>query len=109
MLVAALVAASVVPATAVARGRHYSVQSTAYSPCSSGTIMANGQHTHWGAVANNFLPLGTRIRMDHRVRGRRWFTVEDRIGHGSQLDIFMPSCAAAIQWGRRQIGFTVRQ
>lgn len=97
-------------------GARYVAQSTAYAPCSSGSIMANGQRVHWGAVANNVLPLGTKIRMerpvrtrrpDGRVVNRRFFRVKDRIGWGSQLDIWMPFCQDAIQWGRRTVAFRV--
>lgn len=105
---------------AVAAGEHlgarYTVESTAYSLCSSGSTMANGRHVRWGAVANNFLALGTRIRFDrpivaHRSDGRlvarRYFTVADRIGYGTQLDVWMPVCADAIAYGRRLATFRV--
>jgi 3D (Asp-Asp-Asp) domain-containing protein len=85
-------------------GRTMLVESTAYSPCSSGSIMANGRRTHIGAVAMNLLPLGTRIRVNRSpFPGRRSFTVSDRIGHGSQLDFWTPSCAGARAWGRRLV------
>lgn len=61
-----------------------------------------------GEVANNFLPLGARIRTDRPVFGRRNFKVEDRIGSGSELDFYGPSEAACISYGRRRIGFTAR-
>lgn len=100
-----MLAAALLPSAAQAR--RYVVQSTAYCPGSSGTVMANGRHVHFGAVANNMLPLGTRIRMARPVFGRRVFVVEDRIGWGSQLDIWMPSCRQALQWGRRTVAFRV--
>lgn len=113
----ALASALLLSGTASARlGQHYTVNSTAYDPCSSGSIMANGRHVHTGAVALNFLPLGTKLRFDRRVgmhdeRGRfvrrRFFRVEDRIGWGSQLDVFFPRCREANAWGRRTIGFRV--
>lgn len=114
----AIVAALLIPAIASARhfGSHYIVSSTAYDLCSSGPIMANGRHVHTGAVANNFLPLGTLIRMDRRIgmhdeHGRylrkRYFRVEDRIGWGSQLDIWHARCDESNAWGRRVVGFRV--
>ena len=81
--------------------------STAYSPCSSGSVMADGSHVRWGSVAQNGLRLGTRIRLTRPVHGRRVFTVRDRIGHGTQLDIFMPSCRAAVLYGRRRVVYRV--
>lgn len=104
------------PVDARRLGAHYTVESTAYSLCSSGSTMANGHHVRWGAVAINFLALGTRIRMDrpvvaHRADGklvrRRSFTVADRIGYGTELDIWMPSCSDAAGYGRRTVGFRV--
>jgi 3D (Asp-Asp-Asp) domain-containing protein len=97
-------------------GARYTVESTAYSLCSSGSTMANGRHVRWGAVANNMLALGTRIKLDrpivaHRADGqlvrRRYFTVADRIGSGSQADFWMPRCDDAIAYGRRVATFRV--
>lgn len=85
-------------------GKRYSVTSTAY--CLSGR-MANGRYVHHGAVANNFLPLGTRIRTSRRVFGRRYFRVEDRIGYGTALDFWTGSCGQARAWGRRRVSFRV--
>lgn len=81
-------------------GRGVVVESTAY--CLTGT-MANGQRAHRGAVAANRWPLGTRLRVTPSPVGEL-VTVEDRIGHGSELDFAMPGdCAAARQWGRRAV------
>ena len=85
-------------------GTHYTVDSTSY--CQSGTT-ASGKQTYWGEVANNFLPLGTLIKLDQPVNGKSYFRVEDHIGYGSQLDIFQWSCTAALDYGRREIGFRV--
>jgi 3D (Asp-Asp-Asp) domain-containing protein len=87
--------------------RTVTVESTAYAPCSSGGRMANGQRPHAGAVAMNLLPLGTRIRVSRSPLGRRRaFVVSDRIGYGSQLDFWTPSCAKARAWGRRTVRVT---
>ena len=87
--------------------RTITAESTAYTPCSSGTVMADGTRVRWGSVASNWHPLGTRIRLTRRVNGRRVFTVRDRIGSGSQLDFFMPSCQAGIRYGRRVVRYRV--
>lgn len=83
-------------------GAHYTVSSTCYS---QGGITSSGASVYFGEVANNFLPLGTRILLDHPAFGRREYQVEDRIGYGSELDIYNPSESACIEYGRREIGF----
>ena len=77
------------------------VNATSY--CISNSRMANGEYPHQGAVASNSYPLGTVIA----VAGYGTYTVEDRIGHGSSLDILMPSCADAINFGRRNLKIRV--
>lgn len=92
------------PLTAAsASARTMRVTSTAY--CLRG-MMANGQHTHAGAVAMNILPLGRRIHVNRSPYGARSFVVKDHIGWGTQLDFWVSSCAQARAWGRR--GVTVR-
>jgi 3D (Asp-Asp-Asp) domain-containing protein len=89
-----------------APGRHYVVSSTCYAQAG---LTASGEHTREGIVAvlPGFLPLGTWIALDHPVFGRRRYQVEDHIGSGSELDIFNPSEAACVDYGRREIGFRV--
>lgn len=61
------------------------------------TTMANGEQVHVGAVANNLLPLGTRVRIDGQV-----YTVKDRTGGNNYLfDIYTDSYDHAIQYGRQ--------
>lgn len=74
--------------------------STAY--CLSGT-MADGSGVRWGSVAHNGYAFGTRITVSPPFYGRRRFTVRDRIGWGTELDFWVPSCAAALSWGRRYV------
>lgn len=74
------------------------VESTAY--CLTGT-MADGTYTRDRSVANNFYPLGTKLTIRPGFRGKIWFVVRDRIGWGSQLDFWSPSCYSARQYGRR--------
>jgi 3D (Asp-Asp-Asp) domain-containing protein len=101
-LIAALAAITltlVMASSATARTMY--VTSTAY--CLRGT-MANGRGVHYGAVAMNILPLGKRIRTNRSPFGRhRRFRVEDRIGWGTQLDFWVPSCGMAYAWGRRTV------
>lgn len=99
----AAVASSLAVAPA-AQARSFYVTSTAY--CLHGR-MANGQRVHFGAVAMNMLPLGTRISVSRSPTGLRRHTVADRIGWGTQLDFWVPSCAQARQWGRRRVKVTV--
>lgn len=69
---------------------------TAY--CLRGT-MANGRPVHVGAVASLArIPFGTRVRIAGVV-----YTVEDRVGHGTAWDVWMPSCAEARRWGRKRL------
>lgn len=70
-------------------------------------VTASGEYTRPGIVANNFLPLGTWILLDHPVFGRRRYRVEDHIGWGSELDIWNASEGACVTYGRHRIGFTV--
>ena len=48
-------------------------------------------------------PLGTRLKILSGEHAGETVTVEDRIGWGSQLDFFDPSCHDAIEYGREQI------
>lgn len=80
---------------------------TAYSPCSSGTITATGERTHWGIVASNNLRLGAWIEVERPVRGRRRFRVEDTGSPAMQLDFWMASCADATNFGRRTVRFRI--
>lgn len=54
-------------------------------------------------AASNRYPFGTRLRVEHVGV----VTVQDRIGYGSDLDLFMDSRAACIMFGRRPLMVTV--
>lgn len=101
VLTAAAVLASSEEAQAI------TVQSTSYSPCSAGQTMADGTRVRLGSVASNRHPLGTRITLDRPVLGLRRFTVRDRIGYGTELDLWSPSCAFSIAYGRRTVSYRV--
>jgi hypothetical protein len=89
---------------AVIAALHVFAVSTCYS---QGTITASGERVHVGIVAQNTLRFGTTIVLDRPAFGRRTYKVEDRIGAGSQLDIYDPSEAACIRYGRQRVGYTV--
>jgi 3D (Asp-Asp-Asp) domain-containing protein len=82
----------------------HQIQSTAYCLRSR---MANGQRPYVGVVAMNGVRLGTRIWVSRSPYGARSFAVKDRIGWGSQLDFWVPSCALARRWGRRTVRVSV--
>lgn len=70
---------------------------TAY--CPTGHRTASGAWPRPGMAAGNRWPFGTVLD----VEGVGRVVVTDRIGHGSELDLYMPSCAAAIRFGRRHL------
>lgn len=76
------------------------VVSTAY--CLSGT-MADGSPVRDGSVASNAYPLGTELEIRPSPTGRRYYRVRDRIGWGTELDFWSPTCSAALRWGRRTV------
>jgi hypothetical protein len=81
----------------------------AWSTCySQGSITASGEPVRVGIVAQNTLRFGTLIELDHPAFGRRFYRVEDRIGSGSELDIYDPSERACLQYGRRRVGYVVK-
>lgn len=69
--------------------------------------MASGNRVYEGAIANNCLPFGTRIKM----KGK-WYFVEDRMNskYGcSYFDIFFWDKNDALNWGRRTIKVEVHK
>ena len=74
------------------------MQSTSYTY--TGNNMANGQWPAYGYVACNALPLGTQIYVKEL---NDIFIVGDRIGHSSDLDIFLETYQEAIQYGRQNV------
>lgn len=73
------------------------LSSTAYTH--DGSNMANGEAPYVGAVACNLVPIGTILY----IEGLGKFVVKDRIGHGSQLDIFMDAEDECNAYGRRTV------
>ena len=89
--------------SAVRRNSVLRVEATAY--CLEGET-ASGVQTRKGIVAADpdVLPLGSRIRVDGLgSRLSRTYVVEDtgRLVKGREIDIFMYSCDAAKDFGRR--------
>jgi 3D (Asp-Asp-Asp) domain-containing protein len=66
-------------------------------------ITASGTRVHWGTVAANFLPFGTKIRIP-TVFGDQIFTVEDRMNPRKkiQIDIWHPSRIEALRFGVKE-------
>lgn len=80
------------------------MNSTAY--CLTGT-MKSGRAVYDGAVAvprSDWAALhGTSWRILDGPLVGKVVTVEDQIWHGAEFDIWMPSCAAALAYGRHTI------
>jgi hypothetical protein len=66
-------------------------------------VMADGTPTRPGAVAHNGYPLGTRIQVWPPVFGLTRWVVRDRIGWGTSIDFWAPSCALSRAFGRQRI------
>jgi len=85
----------------------YEVSVSAYSSSvdeTDGTpnITASGTRTRDGVMAANFLPLGTRVQLPD-LYGDKVFTVEDRMHRrfSDSVDVWMPSKATALHFGRK--------
>lgn len=70
---------------------------TAYSP--TGNRTASGKWPVYGMVASNLWPMGTRLEIEHLGI----FTVEDRVGCCTDIDVFVPSRLTALQFGRKHL------
>lgn len=91
-------------------GERYTVDSTAY--CVHGTT-ASGAYTSDGTVAmntfpgtNRQVPFGTQFRIESGTLKGKVVTVQDRYGYGTQFDIWLSTCTAAINYGRQTIQIT---
>lgn len=81
-------------------------RATATSYCLTGT-MADGTSTRPGSAASNRHPLGTRIRLTRPAHGRKNWVIRDRIGHGTELDLWVGSCGKAIKYGRKNVSYKI--
>jgi len=65
----------------------------------TGSRTASGLWPHVGMAASNRYPFGTRLSVEHVGV----VTVQDRIGHGSSLDLFFASRSACLRFGRQHL------
>ncbi len=82
------------------------VNATSY--CLNGQ-MADGSYTRMRSAASNTLRLGTKIRLVGKAgpNGIRLYVIRDRIGYGTQLDLWTASCSDAIRFGRRNLRYKI--
>lgn len=85
------------------------VKVTAYSSTKGQTddspfIMASGKHVHDGAIAANFLPMGTHVRFPE-IYGDKEFVVEDRMHRrfSDRVDIWMETEHEARKFGLQKL------
>jgi len=79
---------------------------TAYSSTPDQTddtpfITASGKHVRAGIIANNMLPLGTKVKIP-KLYGNQVFVVEDRMASyksKNHIDIWMPTRPMAVKFG----------
>ncbi|MEX2464672.1 MAG: 3D domain-containing protein, partial [Gaiellaceae bacterium] len=92
------------PAAPAQGGRVLTVSSTGY--CLRGTT-ATGIPVGWGVVAvdPSVIPLGTRMTIPGYGEGFAADTGSAVIG--ATIDLWFPSCAQAITWGRRTVTITL--
>ena len=84
---------------AVITGYSSTVQQTDDTPF----ITASGTQVRDGIVANNYFPIGTRIRIPY-LFGDKVFTIEDRMyweKSNYHIDIWFPSYLEAVNFGKK--------
>ena len=90
-------------------GQALRVVSTAYGPgCGAGPTTASGAGVREGMVAMGTMSdpvpaFGAVVRILTGSMAGAEFVVTDRIGHGSQLDLFRWDCGAARTYGRQVV------
>ncbi len=89
------------------------VTATAYSSTpgqtdSSPFIMASGKRVYDGAIAANFLPMGTKVMLPEAY-GEKVFVVEDRTHRrfSDRIDIWMETREEALQFGIKKIAVKI--
>lgn len=70
---------------------------TAYTH--TGYRTASGLWPEYGMVASNLWPLGTRVE----IEGLGIFTVQDRVGGGTDVDVFLETRAECMRFGRKHL------
>ena len=88
------------------------VKASAYNSLKSQTdsdpwTTASGKRCRWGTVAANFLPFGTKLKIEGF--GDTVFVVEDRMAKrfSRTIDIWFPHYNSAIKFGRRDIRYWI--
>jgi 3D (Asp-Asp-Asp) domain-containing protein len=94
-------------------GKLMTVSATAYSSTvgqcdSSPFTTASGTRVHFGTIAANFLPFGTKIKIPDYF-GNQIFVVEDRMSrrYWHKIDVWMPTYKQAIQFGRKNVKIVI--
>ena len=84
-------------------GSHYGGVHDITMYCGGGTT-ASGKTVREGMVAtlDRSIPFGTEVS----IEGMGTYVVEDRIGHGSEFDIYTSSCSHAREFGRHRLRVT---
>ena len=92
------------PSTPPASGKKVTVSSTGY--CLRGST-ATGIPVAWGVIATDpsFIPLGTRMFVPGYGEGVAADT--GSAVKGAMIDLWFPTCAQAIAWGRRTVTITL--
>ena len=111
ILLAALAAALTCAGVAGAKSTTYTASSTAYCDRGDTAMQKPGggaYQTGPGVAASNRHPLGTKITVLGKggPGGRKRWRIRDRIGWGSDLDFWVPSCSdARNKWGRKTVRY----
>jgi 3D (Asp-Asp-Asp) domain-containing protein/peptidoglycan hydrolase CwlO-like protein len=92
------------PQAPPASGQKVTVSSTGY--CLKGTT-ATGIPVAWGVIATDpsFIPLGTRMFVPGYGEGVAADT--GPAVQGATIDLWFPTCAQALEWGRRTVTITL--
>lgn len=71
-------------------------------------IMASGNHVYDGAVAANFIPLGTKVRFPD-LYGDKVFVVEDRMNkrYPYKMDVWMETRSEALKFGVKNLKYEI--
>ena len=71
-------------------------------------IMASGKYVYDGAIAANFLSIGTKVRFPEKY-GDKIFTVEDRMNkrYDYRMDIWMETRQEAQSFGLRKLKYEI--
>jgi len=74
-------------------------------PTGGGSTTSSGSGTFFGEVAETSYPLGTKIEVRPRLKGKRDFVILDRFGSAQatgRLDVYLEGCPA---WNNPQVSW----